>query len=72
MFFLFSPRLRLSAHPLRQAQLQQVQRAWIKYRDANCGFYDDPDGGSLARVSANDCMMATTTRRARELESFRQ
>lgn len=58
--------------PARQAQLQQVQRAWIKYRDANCGFYDDPDGGTLARVSANDCMMSATTRRAQELESFRQ
>ena len=58
--------------PARQAQLQQVQRTWIKYRDANCGFYNDPDGGSLARVSANDCMMTTTTSRASELESFRQ
>ena len=58
--------------PARQAQLQQVQRSWIKYRDANCGFYNDPEGGSLARVSANDCMMSTTTRRASELESLRQ
>ena len=58
--------------PARQAQLQQVQRTWIKYRDANCGFYNDPEGGSLARVSANDCMMSTTTRRASELEGLRQ
>nr|WP_041377816.1 lysozyme inhibitor LprI family protein [Polaromonas naphthalenivorans] len=58
--------------PPRKTQLQEAQRAWIKYRDANCAFYDDPDGGTLARVNANSCMMAATADRARELESFRQ
>ena len=58
--------------PERKKQLQESQRAWIKFRDANCGFYDDPDGGSLARVSANDCMVTSTAARARELETFRQ
>lgn len=57
---------------LRKAQLQEAQRAWIKYRDANCGFYYDPDGGTLATVSANDCVMSATANRARELESFKQ
>lgn len=56
----------------RKTQLQQAQRAWISYRDANCGFYYDPDGGSMARVSANDCVMRSTAERARELESLRQ
>ena len=56
----------------RKAQLQETQRLWIKYRDANCAFYADPDGGSMARVSANDCMLSATAARARELESFRQ
>lgn len=56
----------------RKAQLQETQRLWIKYRDANCAFYADPDGGSMARVSANDCMLNATAGRARELESFRQ
>ena len=58
--------------PPRKAQLQEAQRAWLKYRDANCGFYADPEGGSLARVNANDCVMTTTADRARELESFTQ
>ena len=58
--------------PPRKKQLQEAQRAWIKFRDANCGFYADPDGGSLARVSGNDCMLNATAARARELESFRQ
>lgn len=58
--------------PARKTQLQEAQRAWIKYRDANCGFYYDPDGGTLARVSANDCVMSATAERARELENFRR
>ena len=58
--------------PARKAQLLEAQRAWIKYRDANCAFHDDPDGGTLARVNANSCMLTATAGRARELESFRQ
>jgi len=58
--------------PPRKAQLQGAQRAWIKYRDANCAFYDDPDGGTLARVNANTCVMTATAERARELERLRQ
>lgn len=54
----------------RKKQLRTAQRAWIQFRDANCGFYDDPDGGSMARVSANDCMMTSTANRAQEIERF--
>lgn len=54
----------------RKQQLQEAQRLWIKYRDANCGFYYDVDGGSLARVSAADCVLTMTAARASELESF--
>lgn len=56
----------------RKAQLLEAQRAWIKFRDSNCNFYDDPDGGTMARVSANECVMRTTTERARELETLKQ
>ncbi len=58
--------------PARKTQLLEAQRAWIKFRDTNCNFYDDPDGGSMARVSANDCVMRATTERARELEALKQ
>lgn len=58
--------------PARKKQLLEAQRAWLKFRDANCSFYDDRDGGTLARVNANDCMMTATAERARELERFRQ
>lgn len=56
----------------RKKQLLEAQRAWIKFRDTNCSFYDDPDGGTLARVNANGCMLTATAERARELESFKQ
>ena len=52
----------------RKKQLLTAQRAWISYRDANCQFYADPEGGSLARVSASDCLMSMTASRSKELE----
>lgn len=57
--------------PERKTLLQEVQRTWLKFRDTNCGFYADPDGGTLARVSASKCVMSTTAIRARELEDMR-
>lgn len=51
----------------RKSQLRTVQRQWLIYRDANCQFYADPDGGSLARVEANACLMRMTAARAEEL-----
>lgn len=55
----------------RKKQLKTAQRAWITYRDSNCDFYMDPDGGTLARVSANHCMMQMTANRAQEIEDLR-
>lgn len=56
----------------RKKQLQSAQRLWIQYRDANCAFYFDPDGGTLARISANECVMSMTAERASELERLKQ
>ena len=58
--------------PVRKKQLQEAQRAWLKYRDANCNFYADPDGGTMATVSANDCFMSATAARAKEIEAFKE
>ena len=57
--------------PDRKKQLQDAQRLWIKYREANCSFYADPDGGSMATVDSGDCYMSATTARANELERFK-
>ncbi len=58
--------------PARKKQLVAAQRLWIQYRDANCGFYADPDGGTLATVSASDCVLQATASRAKELENLVQ
>ena len=54
----------------RRDQLTKAQRAWISFRDANCAFYFDPEGGSMARLNAEYCMLSTTAHRAKELEAF--
>jgi len=54
----------------RDAALRDVQRAWLHFRDLNCDFRNDPDGGTLARVEANDCMLAMTAARADELDGI--
>jgi uncharacterized protein YecT (DUF1311 family) len=51
----------------RKNVLIEAQRAWIKFRDANCGFYADPEGGSAARLVANECILNATAQRAKEL-----
>ena len=53
----------------RKKQLQEAQRAWLKFRDSNCDFYYDPEGGTIARVNAVTCMMNSTASRAKELEA---
>ena len=42
-----------------------VKRANIVVGDYT--YYDDPDGGSLARVAANTCRLQMTSQRAQEL-----
>ncbi|WP_051690205.1 lysozyme inhibitor LprI family protein [Halomonas alkaliantarctica] len=54
----------------RRDQLLTAQRAWITYKEANCGFYADPEGGTMARISANSCLLNETTQRADELENL--
>jgi uncharacterized protein YecT (DUF1311 family) len=54
----------------RQKHLQIAQGAWVTYREKNCAFYYDPEGGTIAAVNANDCFMSATAARAKELESL--
>lgn len=51
----------------RKKQLQETQRLWLKYVEANCGFYNNPNGGSAHRVMAADCTVQERARRATEL-----
>ena len=61
-----------SLSPARKKALQEAQRAWLKFRDLNCAFYNDPDGGTVAQVATDDCFMSATARRATEIEAFKQ
>ena len=56
--------------PNRKKMLREAQRAWIKFRETNCDFYFDPDGGSAARVAASDCSVTTTPARVKELKDL--
>ena len=52
----------------RKNALIEAQRAWIRFRDANCGFYAVPEGGSAAAMAANECFLNATADRAKELQ----
>jgi hypothetical protein len=52
----------------RKNRLLEAQRTWLRFRDANCRLYYDPEGGSAARVEARECQLNATTDRADELE----
>lgn len=56
----------------RGEALQQVQRAWLRYRDSKCAYFRvHHHGGSIARWLGAHCMAETTARRAIELRYFR-
>ena len=54
----------------RKQQLQDVQRLWIKYRDANCAFAGSATGGSIDQVNGSGCVLDMTQTRAQELEDL--
>jgi uncharacterized protein YecT (DUF1311 family) len=54
----------------RKEGLLEAQRAWIKFRDTNCSFYYDPDGGSAAHLASNECTLNATADRATELKNL--
>jgi uncharacterized protein YecT (DUF1311 family) len=56
------------AVPTQQEKLREAERAWIKYRDANCEYYASGEG-TIARIDAAVCLRDMTKRRAEELAS---
>jgi uncharacterized protein YecT (DUF1311 family) len=54
----------------RKKTLLEAQRAWIKFRDVNCRFYYDPDGGTAALLAGNGCFLQATADRAKELKNL--
>jgi uncharacterized protein YecT (DUF1311 family) len=56
----------------RRAQLRDAQRKWIAFREANCRFYFDSEGGSAARLASDECGVTLTADRAHELENLKR
>ena len=56
------------AVPAQKDKLREAERAWIQYRDANCGYYFAGEG-TIARINAAACMRDMTKARAAELSS---
>lgn len=54
----------------RKSLLLKAQKAWISYKESNCKFYFDPDGGSMSQIDANQCLLDMTAGRLKELKSF--
>ncbi len=54
----------------KQKELKSTQRLWIKYRDANCGFYANLTGGTMDILSSSGCMVDMTAQRAEELKEM--
>ncbi len=48
--------------------LKEAQRLWVKFRDANCTFYDSQEG-TIRQIQAAECMRSMTKDRALELEN---
>ncbi|MBK7664222.1 MAG: DUF1311 domain-containing protein [Sterolibacteriaceae bacterium] len=59
-----------AAQPARYPALQAAQRDWIRFRDSNCGYRNDPEGGSAARLAAGACLLRMTAERADELQTL--
>lgn len=60
-------RLLDSLDPPRRSQLVDTQRLWLKYTEANCAFYDDPEGGTNAKLEAMECTVTARILRTNEL-----
>jgi uncharacterized protein YecT (DUF1311 family) len=51
-------------------ELKKVQRLWMKYRDAKCGFLFGLTGGTMDLIVGGGCHVDMTAQRARELKSI--
>jgi uncharacterized protein YecT (DUF1311 family) len=54
-----------------KASLVEAQRAWVRYRDADCmAVFHQSQGGSIRTVAQLSCVKERTEQRTRELEVF--
>lgn len=60
-------KLTASITPERKKLLLTAQRTWINFRDSNCAFHVDPDGGQIGQQAGPVCELEYTALRAKEL-----
>lgn len=53
----------------RAGALKEAQRAWLKFRDLNCGFFGGGEG-TIAGIIGSSCVLNMTAERADELQGF--
>ena len=54
----------------QQEDLRDAQRAWITFRDSECGFIARLTGGSIDRINGANCMLEMTKTRADTLDDL--
>jgi uncharacterized protein YecT (DUF1311 family) len=59
--------LAMEHEAVRTKALKESQAAWLKYRDANCEWYEAGEG-TIHRIWGSECMRSMTACRALELE----
>lgn len=50
-------------------QTRDAQRAWLKFRDANCA--EDPESGTAGDIDSADCYLSMTAHRIEKLKQIR-
>ncbi len=54
-----------------KANMLQAQRAWIRFRDAQCRFeWQTYEGGSIAPLNFSECFARMTRARTKELKEL--
>lgn len=61
---------RLKAEPAARAALLEAQRAWIRFRDAECAFITVNGGGSVLPFLEARCRARLTEDRLRQLQDY--
>ena len=62
---------RLKDDPATTSLLVEAQKAWIAYRDAECGFASSANaGGSMFPMAVSMCLETITKKRAAELGAY--
>ena len=53
--------------PVQRTALKKAQLAWLRYRDANCAYYET-EAGTIRMIDVASCMRDMTQSRAIELQ----